>query len=62
LFYQLKESGAYNMSVGIFSDLENIEMDMQYFSDQRPSYYCFSNETKEMTRAEIMTYFASKSG
>ena len=47
------------MSVGIFSNLDGIEMDMQYFSDQRPDYYCFSNETKEMTRAEIMAYFAS---
>lgn len=59
LFYQLKETGAYNMPVGIFSDLKDIEMDMQYFSDQRPDYYCFSNQTKEMTRAEIMAYFAS---
>jgi hypothetical protein len=31
---------------------------MQYFSDQRPNYYCFSNETKEMTKDEIMAYFA----
>ncbi|MCV2401591.1 GFA family protein [Marinomonas sp. C2222] len=59
LFYKLKETGAYNMPVGIFSGLDNIEMDMQYFSDQRPHYYCFSNQTKEMTRAEIMEYFAS---
>jgi len=33
-------------------------MYMLYFSDQHPGYYCFSNETKEMTRAEIMEYFA----
>ena len=59
LFYKLKGTGAYNMPVGIFSDLNGIEMDMQYFSDQRPDYYCFSNQTKEMTRAEIMDYFAS---
>lgn len=58
LFYKLKKSGEYNMPVGIFQNLDNLEMDMQYFSDQRPDYYCFSNETKEMTRAEIMDYFA----
>ena len=46
------------MPVGIFQNLKGLEMDMQYFSDQRPDYYCFSNETKEMTRAEIMEYFA----
>jgi hypothetical protein len=48
------------MPVGLFPNLKDLEMDMQYFSDQRPSYYCFSNETKEMTKAEIMTYFASQ--
>lgn len=60
LFYQVKETGDYNMPVGLFPALEGLEMDMQYFSDQRPGYYCFSNKTKEMTRAEIMAFFASK--
>ncbi|PCI57677.1 MAG: aldehyde-activating protein [Methylophilaceae bacterium] len=58
LFYKLKKSGEYNMPVGIFKNLKSLEMDMQYFSDQRPDYYCFSNETKEMTSTEIMEYFA----
>lgn len=60
LFYKLKASGEYNMPVGLFPKLDGLEMDMQYFSDMRPSYYCFSNETKEMNTAEIMAYFASK--
>lgn len=60
LFFKFKESGEYNMSVGAFSNLKGIEMDMQYFSDQRPSYYCFSNKTKEMTKSEIMKKFSSK--
>ena len=60
LFYKLKESGDYNMPVGLFQDLEGLEMAMQYFSDQRPDYYCFSNETKEMTKAEIVEYFSAQ--
>jgi hypothetical protein len=60
LFYQLKKTGEYNMPVGMFTDLEDLSMDMQYFSDQRPDYYCFSNTTKEMTKAEIMEYFATQ--
>lgn len=59
LFYQLKSTGEYNMPVGMFKDIENLKMEMQYFSDQRPDYYCFSNQTKEMTKAEILTYFSS---
>ncbi|MCY9803521.1 GFA family protein [Vibrio scophthalmi] len=60
LFYRLKATGEYNMPVGLFPTLEGLEMTMQYFSDLRPSYYCFSNETKEMSSAEIMAYFAQK--
>ena len=60
LFYRLKATGEYNMPVGLFPTLEGLEMTMQYFSDLRPSYYCFSNETKEMSSAEIMAYFAEQ--
>jgi hypothetical protein len=57
LFYKFKESGEYNMPVGLFPNLEGLEMDMQYFSDLRPSYYCFANKTKEMTGAELFAKF-----
>ncbi len=60
LFFKLKKTGEYNMPVGLFPDLKGLEMDMQYFSDLRPDYYCFSNNTKEMTEAEIQAYFASE--
>jgi hypothetical protein len=59
LFFKFKQSGDYNMPVGLFPNLAGLEMEMQYFSDARPSYYCFKNETKEMTTAEIMAHFAS---
>lgn len=58
LFFKFNKTGDYNMPVGIFENLAGIEMDLQYFSDQRPDYYCFSNQTKEMTEAEIMVHFA----
>jgi hypothetical protein len=48
------------MPVGRFPNLKGLEMEMQYFSDMRPDYYCFSNETKEMTTAEIMAYFSAE--
>jgi len=60
LFYRLNKTGEYNMPVGMFPTLKNLEMTMQYFSDKRPDYYCFSNETEEMTEADIHTYFASQ--
>ncbi len=60
LFYRLKKTGSYNMPVGIFSNIKNLVMTTQYFSDLRPDYYCFSNQTQEMTEAEIKAYFASQ--
>jgi len=60
LFYRLNKTGEYNMPLGLFPTLKNLEMNMQYFSDKRPDYYCFSNETKEMTEADIHAYFASQ--
>jgi hypothetical protein len=60
LFYQLNKTGEYNMPVGLFPRLKGLEMKMQYFSDKRPDYYCFSNETNEMTEADIQAYFASQ--
>ena len=59
LFYKLNKTNEYNMPVGLFPKLQGLAMSMQYFSDKRPDYYCFSNETKEMTEAEIQAYFAS---
>ena len=59
LFYKFKKTGQYNMPLGIFPKFEHLEMNIQYFSDQKPAYYCFKNETKEMTAAEIMVYFSS---
>ena len=60
LFYKLNKDGSYNIPVGLFSKLDNLVMTMQYFSDQRPEYYCFSNQTQEMTEAEIKSYFSSQ--
>ena len=59
LFYRLNKTGSYNMPLGLIPELSDLVMSMQYFSDQRPDYYCFSNESKEMTKAEIEVYFAS---
>ncbi|MBW3695193.1 GFA family protein [Vibrio sp. T187] len=60
LFYRVKASGSYNMPLGLFPEMENLSMTMQYFIDKKPSHYCFSNETKEMTEEEIFAYFASQ--
>jgi len=59
LYYRFKKTQSYNMPVGLFADMQNLVMDMQYFSDKRPDYYCFSNNSQEMTEAEIYAFFAA---
>lgn len=60
LYYRLKATNSYNMPLGLFPVIENLEMDMQYFIDKKPSHYCFANETRKMTEEEIFKYFSSQ--
>ncbi|OUR69737.1 aldehyde-activating protein [Marinomonas sp. 42_23_T18] len=60
LYFHLKKAGTYNMPVGIFKDLGELEMTMQYYIDKKPDYYCFTKQTETMTEAEILSYFADE--
>lgn len=60
LYFRLKKAGTYNMPVGIFKDLGELEMTMQYYIDKKPDYYCFSQQTETMTEAEIHSLFADE--
>lgn len=58
LFYKLKQNNQYIVSVGLFDNLEDIIFEHQVYIDKKPAYYCFANETKNLTEAEIMAQFA----
>lgn len=58
LFYRLKESGQYFMAAGLFSNIDFI-FDHQVFIDEKPTYYCFSNKTIDMTGAEAFAQYGS---
>ncbi len=57
LFYRLKESGQYIVSAGLLNIESDLNFDHQVFIDEKPSYYCFANETKDMTGAEVFAIF-----
>ena len=61
LFYRLKESKQYFMPVGLFDDDKMFVFDHQVFIDEKPSFYCFSNETNDMTGEELFAKFAPPS-
>ncbi|OMH33928.1 aldehyde-activating protein [Motiliproteus sp. MSK22-1] len=58
LFYRLLESQEYILPAGLFADDEQFQLDHQVFIDQKPSNYCFSNDTKNMTGAEVFAMYA----
>jgi hypothetical protein len=40
---------------------EQFIFDHQVFIEEKPEYYCFSNETQNMTGAEVFAMFAPSS-
>jgi len=60
LFYRMKQSKQYIMPVGLFNG-DDFVFDHQIFIDEKPSFYCFANETKNMTGAEVFAQFSSES-
>jgi len=57
LFYRLKESGQHMIPVGLFEDEEGLEFSSQVFIDEKPAYYTFANQTKDLTGEEIFKMF-----
>lgn len=57
LFYRLKATGNYSVPIGLFDDDAQLEFRHQVFIDERPSYYEFSNITRDMTGAELIAKF-----
>ncbi len=57
LFYRLKQNMSYFIAAGIFKDQE-FPFSHQVFIDEKPKYYCFANETHDMTAAQVFEQFA----
>ncbi len=61
LFYRLKQNGQHFMPVGLFDVRDKLNFDHQVFIDEKPSHYCFSNKTQDMTGAEVFAMFGGSS-
>jgi hypothetical protein len=57
LFYRLKDNSKYYIPVGIFDNSEGLVFEHQVFIDEKPEYYSFANETKNLTGAELFAQF-----
>ena len=57
LFYFLKLNNQYHIPAGLLDIEDNYHFSHQIFVDEKPAYYNFSNETQNMTGAEVFAYF-----
>lgn len=62
LFYRLKQQNQYIVPVGLLDNYQPAAFDHQIFIEEKPSFYSFANETKNMTGAEVFAQFAPPSG
>jgi len=57
LFYRLKGNQQYFMPAALFKADDEFKLDIQVFIDEKPEYYCFSNETRRLTGEEAFAEF-----
>jgi hypothetical protein len=58
LFYRLKNHDFCNFNLGIIDNHKDFEFTSQFFIDNKPNNYTFSNDTKNMTEKEVMDSFS----
>jgi len=58
LFYRLKESRQHMVPVGLLEDDERLKFESQVFIDAKPDFYEFSNNTEDLTGAELFAKYA----
>lgn len=61
LFYHVLEASDYQIAVGLIDDQSKLRMSLQMFTDFKPEFYEFANDTKMMTGEEVIALFAPKS-
>ncbi len=53
LFYHLKGADRYMVPAGLFDDKSGFTLHHQIFTDKKPGFYDFANDTENMTEAEV---------
>lgn len=59
LFYRLKSHPVYHLPAGLFGALQP-QFDHQVFIDEKPEWYAFANETRDLTGPEVFALFAEQ--
>ncbi len=57
LFFHASGTPIHAISIALFDDQSGLPFCAEIYIDDKPDYYAFSNETKEMTGAEFESRF-----
>lgn len=57
LFFHHKPTPVWGIPVGLLDDQSNLPLRAEIFIDDKPEFYEFGNETKQMTGAEFFARF-----
>ncbi len=60
LFYLLLPANQYHVPVGLIQNSADFKFTHQIFVDEKPGFYDFSNETENMTGAEVFAHFEAE--
>ena len=58
ILWQTQDGENQHVSIQMFDDPSQFEIDIQLFIDAKPKNYALANETNVMTRAEVFAMFA----
>lgn len=60
LFYRFKGNNGHHVLAGLFGADTPLKLDHQIFIDEKPAYYNFSEQSRNMTGAEVMAMFSGE--
>jgi len=58
LFYLLKPTGQYMLSIGAFDDPSKFQLVREIFIDHKPAGYAFAGELARLTEAQVFAQYA----
>lgn len=57
LFFHAKAAGIHGIPIGLFDDQSGLPFRAEIYIDDKPDYYTFAGETKQMTGEEFEAQF-----
>lgn len=61
LFYRLRKEGSHAVPAGLLDGQEHLVFEEQIFIEEKPAFYSFSNETRQLTGTEVFAKYAKDS-